>query len=89
MFEWTSQQEKWYKKGAYMNCGKQNHYAKNCRKGQSIKAMKGMTNLKPNNFRQSEELKRTKVYIVKHFAFYYNNKCPVYEKIKYGASYWL
>ena len=25
---------------------------------------------------------------MKHFAFYYNDKCPVYEKAKYSASYW-
>ena len=25
---------------------------------------------------------------VKHFAFCYNNKCPVYEETKYSANYW-
>ena len=25
---------------------------------------------------------------MKHFAFYYINKCPVHEEAKYGASYW-
>ena len=25
---------------------------------------------------------------VKHFAFCYNNQCPVHKEAKYGASYW-
>ena len=26
--------------------------------------------------------------MLKHFAFCYNNKCPVHEEAKYGVSYW-
>ena len=26
--------------------------------------------------------------MLKHFAFYYNNGCPVHEETKYNASYW-
>ena len=26
--------------------------------------------------------------MLKHFTFCYNDKCPVYEEVKYGASYW-
>ena len=47
-----------------------------------------MTNLKLSNPKQFKELKGTKRCIVKYFAFYYDNRCPVYEKVKYGASYW-
>ena len=25
---------------------------------------------------------------MKHFAFYYDDRCPVHKKAKYGASYW-
>ena len=32
-FRRTPQQDKWYKEGACMNCGKQGHYARNCRGG--------------------------------------------------------
>jgi len=35
-----------------------------------------------------KELKGTRGYVLKHFAFYYNDKCPVYEEIKYSISYW-
>jgi len=35
-----------------------------------------------------EELKGIKRYTVKHFAFYYDNRCQVHKKAKYGASYW-
>ena len=27
--------------------------------------------------------------MLKHFAFYYNNGCPVYKETKYSTSYWL
>ena len=33
-------------------------------------------------------MKRIKGCAVKHFAFYYNNRCPVYKEVKYSASYW-
>ena len=36
--------------------------------------------------KQAKLLKRTKGYIVKYFTFYYDDKCPVYNKAKYGAS---
>ena len=26
--------------------------------------------------------------MLKHFAFYYNNRCPIHEKAKYSTSYW-
>ena len=46
-----------------------------------------MTNLNQSNPRQSKELKGTKEYVLKHFAFYYNNSCQVYEETKYSISY--
>jgi len=49
--------------------------------------MKGMINLRPSNPRQSKELKETKGYAMKYFAFYYNNSCPVYKEAKYSTSY--
>ena len=33
-------------------------------------------------------LRRTKEYLVKHFAFYYNNACQIYKDAKYSVSYW-
>ena len=26
--------------------------------------------------------------MLKHFTFYYDNRCPVHEEVKYSASYW-
>jgi len=72
-----------------MNCGKQNHYARDCRQGQSIKAIKGITNPRLSNPKKSKELKGTKKCVVKHFVFYYDDRCPVYKKAKYSANYWL
>ena len=34
-----------------------------------------------------EKLKGTKEYIIKSFAFYYNNYYPTYQEAKYGISY--
>jgi len=34
-------------------------------------------------------LRGTKECSIKHFAFYYNNTCQIYEDAKYGVSYWL
>ena len=36
-----------------------------------------------------EEFKGTKEYIVKYFAFCYNNICQIYKEAKYSTSYWL
>ena len=36
-----------------------------------------------------EKLKGTKEYIIKSFAFCYNNYCLIYQEAKYGASYQL
>ena len=36
-----------------------------------------------------EEFKGTWKYIVKNFAFYYNNACQIYKEAKYSISYWL
>ena len=35
-----------------------------------------------------EELKGTQECKIKHFAFCYNNSCPIHKEAKYGASYW-
>ena len=35
-----------------------------------------------------EEFKEIRGCAVKHFVFYYDNRCPVHEETKYGASYW-
>ena len=45
--------------------------------------MKGITTPNP-----TKKLKGTKGCIIKHFAFYYNNKYLVYKEAKYSASYW-
>ena len=82
------QQQQWFKNGAYMNYKKQNYYTRNCRQSQSTKAIKGIINLKLNNPKEFKELKGTKGCIIKHFAFCYNNGCPVYKEAKYNASYW-
>ena len=73
-FEQTPQQQQQFKKGACINCRKQNYYIRDCRQGKSTKAIKVITNLRPSNPRQFKWLKGTRGYIVKHFAFCYNNR---------------
>ena len=36
-----------------------------------------------------EKLKGIREYIIKSFAFYYNNYCLIYQEAKYSASYQL
>ena len=36
-----------------------------------------------------KKLKGIKEYIIKSFAFYYNNYYLIYQEAKYGVSYWL
>jgi len=69
-----------------MNCGKQNHFTKNCRKQGPSAVINQLRGIKtPQN---TKELKGTKGCAVKHFAFCYNNKYPVHKEAKYGANYW-
>ena len=36
-----------------------------------------------------KKLKSIREYMIKSFAFYYNNYCPIYQEAKYGINYWL
>ena len=38
---------------------------------------------------EKKEFKGTWECKLRHFAFYYNNNCLIYEEAKYSASYWL
>ena len=38
-------------------------------------------------FSPTKKLMEIKKCAIKHFAFYYNNKCLIYKEAKYGASY--
>ena len=37
--------------------------------------------------KKKEKFKGTQEYKLRHFAFYYNNSCPVYKETKYGVNY--
>ena len=69
-----------------MNYERQSHFTRDCkRKGLRpvINRLRGTKT--PQN---TKELKRTRGCVVKHFAFYYDNRCPIYKEAKYSASYW-
>jgi len=69
-----------------MNCKRQSHFARNCRtQGPGTVTNQLRETQKPQN---TEELKETRGCILKHFAFCYDNRCPVHEETKYNASYW-
>ena len=66
-----------------MNYRKKGHNARDYKNNQSTNAVKGTIVPK-----EVKEFKGTRGYTVKHFAFYYNNRCYIYKEAKYRASYW-
>ena len=70
-----------------MSCGKKGHFARDCK----AKGLSAVTNqLKgTQKLQNTKELKGTKGYVLKHFIFCYNDRCPVHKEAKYGTSYWL
>jgi len=88
-FRRTPQQERWFKDGACMNCGKQGHFARDCRGGQNNHAVKGTRPADDIHVQRDDNVLRgTKECSIKSFAFCYNNACRIHEDAKYGASYW-
>ena len=73
MFKWTPQQDKWYKERAYIKYKRQGYFAKDYRQGQRINTVKSTS--KPQS---RKEIKSIREYIIKSFAFCYNNYCLVY-----------
>ena len=68
-----------------MNYGKQSHFAKDCKKQRLDAVTNWLRGTKmPQN---TKKIKGIKGCVLKHFAFYYNNRCPVYKETKYGISY--
>src|SRR6266700_880702 len=69
-----------------MKYKKQGYYARNCRNQSAtppgnIKRFKGAS--------EKEEFKGTQECKLRHFAFCYDDSCPIHKEAKYGASYWL
>ena len=69
-----------------MNYRQQDHFTKDY-KTQGLSAVTNQLRgtQKPQN---TKELKGTRGCMLKHFAFCYNNRCPVYKKAKQSTSYW-
>ena len=66
-----------------MKYKKQGHYTRDYRQNQRTNTVKGTSMLY-----SKEKLKGIKEYIIKSFAFYYNNYYPTHQEAKYGISYW-
>ena len=84
MFKQTPQQNRWFKEGAYIKYKKQGYFTRDYRQGQRINTVKGTSILY-----NKEKLKGIREYIIKSFAFCYNNYCLTYQEAKYGVSYQL
>ena len=66
-----------------MNYRKKGYYARDYKDSWSTNVVKGT--IAP---REVEEFKGIRGYIVKYFAFYYNNRYYIYKEAKYRVSYW-
>ena len=64
-----------------MKCGRKGHFIKDCKGGQQNYIVKDTNILKNNN-----RVKVIKECLIKHFAFYYNSICRVYEDVKYSIE---
>ena len=84
MFKRTSQQDRWFKEGAYIKYRKQGHFTRDYRQGQRTNVVKDTSILY-----SKEKLKGIREYMIKSFEFCYNDYCPTYQEAKYGISYWL
>ena len=84
MFKWTPQQDKWFKEGVYIKYKKQRYYTRDYRQGQRTNIVKSTSTLY-----SKEKLKGIKKYIIKSFAFCYNNYYPTHQEAKYSTSYQL
>ena len=89
MFRQTLQQSYWFKDRAYISCGKQGYFARDCKGGQSNHTIKG-TRLADGAYVQRDNgaLRGIKECLINSFAFYYNNICQIYKDAKYSVSYW-
>ena len=67
-----------------MKCSRKGHFVKDCKGGQQNHTVKGINILKDD-----DRVKVIKECLIKHFAFYYNSACKVYEDTKYGIGWWL
>ena len=54
--------------------------------GQRTNAVKGISQPARSD---NKTLRGIRDYVVKHFAFYYNNVYLVYKEAKYSVNYWL
>ena len=66
-----------------MKYKKQGHFARDYKQDQRTDAVKGTSMLY-----NKEKLKSIKEYIIKSFAFCYNDYYLIYQEAKYGVSYW-
>ena len=88
MFRWTPQQNQQFRDRAYINCGKQGHFARDYKGSQSNHAVKGTRPADSTHIqRDNGALRGTNKYLINSFTFCYNNACRIYKDAKYGASY--
>ena len=81
MFKQTLQQQQQFKNSIYIKCGRKGHFTKNCKGGQQNYVVKGT-----NILRDNDQVKAIRKYLIKHFAFYYNNTCKVHKDAKYNIE---
>ena len=67
-----------------MKYRRQGYFTRDCRQGQRTNIVKGISMLY-----SEKKLKSIREYMIKSFAFYYNNYYLIHQEAKYGVNYQL
>jgi hypothetical protein len=69
--------------------GKKGHFVRECgtAQGKPLKFKNRAQN--KGTSEDNNQIKSMRECLIKHFAFYYNSICTVYENTKYSIGWWL
>jgi hypothetical protein len=86
MFEWTPQQEQWFKDGVYIKYSKKGHFIRECSTAQG--KLLGFKNKAQSKgiLENNNQIKGIRECLIKYFTFYYNSAYTVHKNAKYSTG---